>query len=78
MPFLGYKLMEKYDELEQYQRCQSVRIFVMKEEQHENTDDLVMDIASKIGVKLVLEDMIGVIVYVRSHHRQVCELQKKK
>ena len=48
-------LMEKQDDLEQYQRRQSIRIFDVKEEENENTEYLVMDVANKIGVQLVLQ-----------------------
>ena len=54
---LEIKLMEKQDNIEQYQRCQSIRIFGVKEEENENTYDLVMDIANKIGIQLVFQDI---------------------
>lgn len=42
----------RLDELEQYGRRNNLRIFGVPEKQDENTDDIVLDIASKIGVDM--------------------------
>ncbi|KAJ4447843.1 hypothetical protein ANN_09851 [Periplaneta americana] len=47
----------KVDDLEQYQRRQCVRIFGIEEEVGENTDKLVVELATNIGVELKVEDI---------------------
>lgn len=49
---LEEKLVRKTDDLEQYQRRQSLRIFGVEETEGENTDCIARDIAVKIGVEL--------------------------
>lgn len=54
---LESQLIKKTDELEQYQRRQCLRIFGVPEEAGEDTDKIAMNVAEKIGVKLVLSDI---------------------
>lgn len=54
---LEAKLDKKTDELEQYQRRQCLRIFGVKEEEGENTDDIVLDVAKKVGVDITIADI---------------------
>lgn len=49
---LEQQLSEKTDSLEQYQRRQCLRIFGIPEQDGEDTDNIAIDVASKIGVKL--------------------------
>lgn len=51
------ELERKVDDLEQYQRRQCVRIFGIEEEVGENTDKLVVELATNIGVELKVEDI---------------------
>ena len=44
-------MQTKTDDLEQYQRRQCLRIFGVEEKHNENTDQLVMQVAQKIGVE---------------------------
>ncbi|PSN40809.1 hypothetical protein C0J52_21977 [Blattella germanica] len=49
---LENRLLEKNDDLEQYQHRQCPRIFGVEETREEDTDKLVLDVAAKIGVDL--------------------------
>ncbi|KAJ4446000.1 hypothetical protein ANN_12686 [Periplaneta americana] len=51
------ELERKVDDLKQYQRRQCVRIFGIEEEVGENTDKLVVELATNIGVELKVEDI---------------------
>lgn len=54
---LECRLLEKSDDLEQYQRRQCLRIFGVEETREEDTDKLVIDVAAKIGVDLQIRDI---------------------
>lgn len=43
---------KKIDDLEQYQRRNNIRIFGVPEEERENTDNIVINIASDMGMKI--------------------------
>ena len=47
----------KYNEIEQYSRRNNLRIFGIAEKKGENTDQLVIDVAKRIGVKISLDDI---------------------
>lgn len=51
------RLEEHIDDLEQYQRRQCIRIFGMTEEENENTDEIAIEVAEKVGVKVELTDI---------------------
>ena len=55
-------LRTKVDELEQSQRHPCLRIFCIEERVQENTYDIAVDVAQKIGVQLATNDID------RSHH----------
>ncbi|PSN36273.1 hypothetical protein C0J52_19950 [Blattella germanica] len=63
-------LLEKSDDLEQYQRRQCLRIFSVEETREEDTDKLVLDVAAKIGVDLQIRD-------TDRCHRQYLKLYKE-
>lgn len=50
-------MQTKIDDLEQYQRRQCLRIFGVEEKQNEDTDQIVMQVAQKIGVELNIHDI---------------------
>lgn len=50
-------LRNKVDELEQYQRRPCLRIFGVEERDQENTDDIAVEVAQKIGVQLTTNDI---------------------
>lgn len=54
---LKQKLMDRTDELEQYQRRNSLRIFGREELPGENTDEIVLEVAKKLRVPLSLNDI---------------------
>ena len=45
------------DDLEQYSRCQCLRILVVEEKYGEDTDKIVMEVAEKVGVTVQLTDI---------------------
>lgn len=47
----------KTDELEQYQRRQSLRVFGVAESDREDTDQLIVDLAKNIGVNIKVDDI---------------------
>lgn len=54
---LERKLEDKQDALEQYQRRQSLRIFGIPENNNEDTDQIAIEVAAKVGVNLVVSDI---------------------
>ena len=54
---LRQQLADRTDELEQYQRRNSLRIFGREETQNEDTDCIAIEVAKKIGVDLSLADI---------------------
>lgn len=54
---LQQQLLERTDELEQYQRRNSLRIFGVDEDAGESTDAIAISVGEKIGVKIAPEDI---------------------
>ena len=50
-------MQAKIDDLEQYQRRQCLRIFGIEEKTSEDTDQIAMEVAQKIGVQLNVNDI---------------------
>lgn len=50
-------LESKLDDLEQYSRRQCLRIFGIEESRQENTDQIAVEIAEKVGVQLSVQDI---------------------
>lgn len=51
------RLEGRIDDLEQYQRRQCLRIFGCTEEEGENTDDIVLKVAEKVGANIEIGDI---------------------
>ncbi|KAJ4442461.1 hypothetical protein ANN_04047 [Periplaneta americana] len=54
---LERKLEDKQDALEQYQRWQCLRLFGIPEKNNEDTDQIAIEVAAKIGVNLMVSDI---------------------
>ena len=60
------ELEDKIESLEMYSRRNRVRIFGIKESEHENTDEIVIQLADEMGSMLTRLNLVGVTEWGKS------------